>query len=68
MAKDNGTESTQKLSPRGWPVPMKFLDASHPIYSNPTGIMFVPRKRSSSDSEIREPRRPSSDSTRSQRS
>ena len=40
MAKNDGTESTPKPSKRPWPVPMKFLDPSHPIYANPTVITF----------------------------
>ena len=45
--------------PRQGPVPMKFRDASDPIYSNPTILGFVP-KRPSPDSEIPEPDKPSS--------
>ena len=45
--------------PKHKPVPMKFRDASDPIYSNPTVLGFVrSRKRSSPDSEI--PDKPSS--------
>ena len=36
--------------PRRKPPPMKFRDASDPVYSNPTVITFVP-SRSSPDSE-----------------
>ena len=46
--------------PRQGPVPMKFRDASDPIYSNPTVLGFVrSRERSSPDSEIPEPGKPS---------
>ena len=59
MAKDDGTDSTRKPSQKDWRVPMKFLDASDPIYSNPTVITFVPsRKRSPPDSEIPESGKP----------
>ena len=52
MAKDSETGSTRRPYKKRPPPPMKFPDASHPIYSNPTVIMFVPsRKRSSTDSE-----------------
>ena len=39
MEQDNGTKpsSVRELRP---PPPMKFLDESHPIFSNPTVIMF----------------------------
>ena len=46
--------------PKHKPVPMKFRDASDPIYSNPTVITFVRAKRSSPDSEIPEPGKPTS--------
>ena len=47
--------------PRLKPPPMKFRDASDPIYSNPTVITFVTsRTRSLPDSEIPEPGKPSS--------
>ena len=40
MAQDNiGTTSTKRREPRPTP-PMKFSDASHPIFSNPTVITF----------------------------
>ena len=48
--------------PKHKPVPMKFRDASDPIYSNPTILGFV-RKRSSPDSEIPEPDKSSSASS-----
>ena len=42
-SKDNGTTSSSRPT-RKWPVseppPMKFLDESHPIFSNPTVITF----------------------------
>ena len=57
---DDGTDSTRKPSQKDWRVPMKFLDASDPIYSNPTVITFVRAKRSSPDSEIPEPGKPTS--------
>ncbi len=45
--------------PRLKPTPMKFRDASDPIYSNPTVLGFVrSRKRSSPDSETPEPGKP----------
>ena len=37
MAKDNGTESLKSRELRP-PPPMKFLDESHPIFSNPSVI------------------------------
>ena len=53
--------SEEAQPPRRKPPPMKFRDASDPIYSNPTVITFVPsRIRSSPDSEIPEPGKPSS--------
>ena len=40
MAQDNsGKNSTSRREPRP-PPPMKYWDASHPIFSNPTAIMF----------------------------
>ena len=52
-------QSTKKPYKKRPPPPMKFLEADHPIYSNPTVITFVPnRKRSSPDSEIPEPGKP----------
>ena len=43
MAKDNGTMPSRTPTKK-WPdsplTPMKFLDESHPIFSNPTVIMF----------------------------
>ena len=60
MTKDSGSKSTPRRYPRLKPPPMKFRDASDPIYSNPTVITFVPsRKRSSPDSEISQPVKPS---------
>ena len=64
MTKDSGSKSTPRRYPRLKPPPMKFRDASDPIYSNPTVITFVPsRKRSSPDSETPEPGKPSPAST-----
>ena len=52
MAQDNGEGSTPRRYPKRNPPPMKFRDASDPIYSNPTVLGFVrSRKRSSPDSE-----------------
>ena len=44
-SKDTGTKSSgpRELRP---PPPMKFLDESHPIFSNPTVITFVRPKAS----------------------
>ena len=59
MTKDSGSGSTPRRYPRLKPVPMKFRDASDPIYSNPTVLGFVTsRRRSSPDSEIPEPGKP----------
>ncbi len=60
MTNDSGSGSTPRRYPRLKPPPMKFRDASDPIYSNPTILGFV-RKRSSPDSEI--PDKPSSASS-----
>jgi len=61
MTKDSGSGSTPRRYPRMKPPPMKFRDASDPIYSNPTILGFVrSRERSSPDSEIPEPGKPSS--------
>jgi len=38
MTKDSGSDSTPRRYPRQKPPPMKFRDASDPIYSNPTVI------------------------------
>ena len=58
---ENSEASEEAQPPRRYPkhklVPMKFRDASDPIYSNPTILGFV-RKRSSPDSES--PNKPSS--------
>ena len=59
MTKDSGSGSTPRRYPRLAPPPMKFQDASDPIYSNPTLITFVPSRKSSPDSEIPEPGKPS---------
>ncbi len=61
MTKDSGSGSTPRRYPRLKPPPMKFRDASDPIYSNPTILGFVSsRKRASPDSETPEPGNPSS--------
>ena len=62
MTRDSGSGSTPRRYPRLKPPPMKFRDASDPIYSNPTVIGFVPSRKSSPDSETPEPGKPSSDS------
>lgn len=41
MTKDSGSGSTPRRYPRMKPPPMKFRDASDPIYSNPTIITFT---------------------------
>ena len=53
MAQDNsGKNSTSRREPRP-PPPMKFSDASHPIFSNPTAIMFGKHTLgSTADSEL----------------
>ena len=61
---EEGSEASEEAQPprrypRLKPPPMKFRDASDPIYSNPTVLTFVP-KRSLPDSEIPEPGKPSS--------
>ena len=58
MTKESG--STPKRSKRVRLPQMKYPDASHPIYSNPTVIIFGKHtKGSSPDSEIPEPGQPS---------
>ena len=64
MAQDNsGKNSTRRREPRP-PPPMKFSDASHPIFSNPTAIMFgKPTLGSTADSES-VPRKPGKESNK----
>ena len=53
MAQDNsGMISTKRLGKRP-PREIQYWDASHPIYSNPTAIMFgKPKLGSTADSEL----------------
>ena len=53
MAQDNsGTTSTRRRGKRP-PWEIQYWDASHPIYSNPTAIMFGrPTLGSTADSEL----------------
>ena len=60
MTKESGSGSKRKRYPKLRLLPMNFPDASHPIYSNPTALMFVkPSSGSTPDSEIPEPGKPS---------
>ena len=59
MTKNSGSGSTPRRYPRLRPLPMRFPDASHPIYSNPIALMFgKPSTGATPDSEIPEPGKP----------
>lgn len=51
MAQDNSGKTSTTRQGRKLPTPMKFSDASHPIFSNPTVMGFVqPTPRSTESS------------------
>ena len=64
MTKESGSGSKRRRYPKLRLLPeINYPDASHPIYSNPTALLFVkPSSGSTPDSEIPEPGKPSSDS------